>query len=426
MASEPIASEGRGRTLLIWAGAVIVALWLALTAAGAVAQEKLPGAALALYPKNGFAYQGRALTSSAEGKNAIRDIRVSPAALADARAALRREPLATTALTLIAFDREAHGAQPEAAKIMLAVRALDKRQLIANAWLIGHYGRTAGSSRDVLGLLDEALKIRPQLTEQYMPALAQGLINPDTIPVFQQMLRAKPAWELAFWNAVASNDAALPNAEVLRGRMLAGAEEPGRIDAMLMGAFIRAKRMDLALSYARSLPEIPGDRDNLLRNASFGATPLMPPLDWELVGDGRMTAAIDEGRGTLIINAIGGSAGTAARQLIALPPGQYSLLVKLGRADFSRGSDLNVRVYCAEASAETIPVLTERVTGDTDRPFTVAGETRCRFYWVDLVFSALDSTGPASMSIAEVRIVHARVLQETEAPAAVTDGKAPE
>ena len=421
MPGEMTDSGGRGRTLRIWAGAVVAALWLAVTAAGAVTQENAPGVALALYPANGFAYQQRARATAADGKAAMRDIRITPAALADARAALRREPLASTALALIGLDREAHGPKPEATKIMLAVRALDKRQLLANAWLIAHYGATGDNSDEVMGLLDEALKIRPQLTQQYMPALAQGLTNPDTIPVFQRMLRAKPAWEKDFWHAVASNNVALPNAEVLRGRILAGTTDPGPIDTLLMNAFIAANRMDLALSYAKHLRGLPGDRDNLLRNSSFDAMPLMPPLDWELAGDGRMTAAIDEGRGTLIINAIAGSSGTAARQLFALPPGQYSLLVKLGRADFTRGSDLNVRIHCAESNDETIPAYTERATGDVERLFSVADDSRCRFYWIDLIFSALDSTAPASMSVAEVRIVRARARQETEAPAVVTE-----
>ncbi|MEZ0244958.1 MAG: hypothetical protein ACAH11_16400, partial [Sphingomonas sp.] len=322
------------RNLAIWGGALIAALWLALTAAGAVTQERAPNAALMLFPKNGFAYQNRALAESIGKTESIGDLRVGPSQIADARAALAREPLASTALTLLGIAKGGSAAAPA----VIAANRMDKRQLIANGWLINYYGTAPGNHvRDVLTLLDEALKVRPSLAQQYMPAFAQALVDPNTIPVFQRMLLAKPGWEREFWRAVAASDPALPNGEVLRSRLLAGPEELGETDVTLMAAFIRAKRMDLALSYAKSLPIMAADRDNLLRNSSFDGLPLMPPLDWELTSDGRIGAAIDEGRGTLVINAIAASGGTVARQLVALPPGQYVLLVKLGRADFTRG-----------------------------------------------------------------------------------------
>lgn len=412
------------RTLMIWGVALIAALWLALTAAGSVLAEARPGAALMLFPKNGFAYQARALVSA--DAPSIRDLKVSPELLADALEARRREPLTSVALTLIGIDRDLRGKHDEAAAIVAGAHAIDKRELLANGWLIGHYGTRPERTREVLGLLDEALKVKPELAQQYMPAFAQALTVADTIPVFQRLLAGKPGWEPQFWQAVSASDAALPNAEVLRARILAKGEAPGEIDDLLMASFIRAKRMDLALSYSKSLTDRPEDRDNLLRNSSFSGTPRMPPLDWELANDGRLSAAVDEGRGTLQVNAVAGSVGTVARQLIALPPGNYMLLVKLAREGVARGTDLTVRIHCAESDDQALPSLSEKMTGDVDRTFAIPADSRCRFYWVELVFSALDSTGPASTNIAEIRIVRARSQQTTEAPAAMTDGRAPE
>lgn len=412
------------RTFVIWGVALLAALWLAMSAAGSVLAAVSPQAALMLFPKNGFAYQERARAASTAGS--IRELRITPAQLADAREALRREPLASTALTLIGIERGTRGKPDEALRIVAGAHAIDKRQILANGWLIGHYGTQPGRSREVLELLDEALRVQPELGQQYMPAFAQALTNADTIPVFQRLLRGKPGWEQQFWQAVSASDAALPNAEVLRARILAGPEEPGQIDDLLIAAFIRARRMDLALSYSKSLGDRPEDRDNLLRNSSFSATPRMPPLDWELINDGRLGAAVDEGRGTLEVNAIAGSGGTVARQLVALPPGNYVLLVKLGRESLTRGSDLTVRIHCAETNDGTLPSLSEKVQGDVDRAFAIPADSGCRFYWVELVFSTLDASGPTSTNVAEVKIVRARALQTTEAPSSVTDGRAPE
>lgn len=395
------------RTLAIWGLALIAALWLAATAVAGVTQASTPNIALSIVPKSGFAYEARAAVHAIAGDGSIQAMRVSDGDLADALAALRREPFATTALTLVGVSRDQHGDHARAAAIVAAAHGLDKRQLIANAWLIHEYG-TTGRNREVLALLDEALKVRPQLRAQYMPAFAQALQNAETIPVFQALLRGNPEWEQNFWESAAANPASLPNAEILRSRILAGPANLGEPDALLMSAFIRAGRVDLALSFAKNLPALPDDSDSLVRNSSFSKTPELPPLDWELISDGRIGAAIDESADTLEINALPGSGGTVARQLIALAPGSYSLLVKLGRAEIAHGSEITARLRCAESGASAGDVLSAKVNEDVDQAFTIA-DNACRFYWLDLDFSALDSSEPALGSIAEVRIVRGRV-----------------
>lgn len=398
------------RVLLIWGIALLAALWLAMTAIGGIAQANAPGVALSVYPRSGFAFETRAVAGAAGRDASLQSMRVSDADLADALAALRREPFATGALTLVGMARDARGDHADAAKIVAAAHRLDKRQLVANAWLIHYYGTSTGHDRDVLNLLDEALKIQPELSQRYMPAFAQALQNSETIAVFQSLLRRQPGWAKDFWQAVAANPAALPNAEVLRSRMLAGHEQLGPVDTLLMDAFIHAGRMDLALSYAKNLPPIPDDHDSLVRNSSFSQMPVLPPLDWQLISDGRIGAALNESRGTLEINALPGSGGTVARQLIALAPGNYSLLIKLGQAALGHGSDITAHLYCAERGV-TAASLSERMVGDLDRAFTIA-DAGCRFYWLDLDFSALDSAEPALGSIAEVRIAHGRAPPE--------------
>lgn len=394
------------RTLLIWGLALVAALWLAMTAISGVAQSAAPGVALSVYPQSGMAFQSRAATNvMAAANGAIQKMRFSDADIADAREALRREPLATDALTILGMARGQKGDAEAATKLVAAAHRLDKREIVANAWLINRYG-TTGRDRDVLSLLDEALKVQPELSGRYMPAFAVALQNPETVPVFQTLLANHPGWEKDFWNAAASNVASLPNAEVLRSRILAGQETLGPIDAVLMKAFVDAGRVDLALSYAKALPTVADDHDNLVRNASFTYLPLLPPIDWELINDGRIGAAIDETRGTLEINAEPGSSGTVARQLIALTPGPYALLIKMGQEQIARGSEIAVRLHCAERGFSTVS-LDERLTGDLDRSFVLA-DTGCRFYWLDLDFSAIDSSEPALGSIAEIRITRGR------------------
>jgi len=396
----------RPRTFVIWGLASVAALWLAATAVAGVTQASAPNVALSIFPKSGFAYETRAADRTVTANGSIQAMRVSDASLADAMEALRREPFATSALTLVGLARDQHGDHAGAASVVAAAHGLDKRQLVANAWLIHYYG-TTGRNSEVLALLDEALKIRPVLAAQYMPAFAQALQNPETIPVFQKLLSGDPDWVSSFWATVSVTPASLPNAEILRSRILAGSPSLGEPDALLMDAFVRSGRVDLALSFGKNLPAIPDDGDGLVRNASFSKTPQLPPLDWELINDGRIGAAIDERAGTLEINALPGSGGTVARQLIALAPGSYSMLVKLGRPDVDSGSEITAHLRCAETGAAAGELLSAKIAEDIDKPFTVA-DNSCRFYWLDLDFSAIDNAEPALGSIAEVRIVRGR------------------
>ncbi|MDF7775439.1 hypothetical protein P1X14_09285 [Sphingomonas sp. AOB5] len=399
------------RTILIWGLASLAALWLGLTALGGVMATPRPSVAAALFPANGFAYERLAANEATRESENLKDIKLSQASLDDALNALRHEPLASTALTLIGLSR---GTSPDAAKIIIRANAMDKHQLVANAWLINHYG-TEGRARPVLNLLDEALRVNPGLSERYMPALAQALIDPQTLPVLQQMLGRKPGWAPSFWQAVTGNPASLPNAEVLRARMLAGAEELGQTDELLMAAFVAARRMDLALSYQKHLKPFAEDNGNLVRNSSFNEVTRLAPLDWELSSDGRVSAAIDEGRGVLEMNAISGSSAVAARQLIAIPPGNYVLYAKLGQQSLGTGSDIQVRVHCAEAISGTQPRLDVGLTSDVERAFVIPEGSPCRFYWVEVELSAIDAPGPVLALLAELRIVRGRA-QPSSAP----------
>lgn len=402
----PLDAVRNPRLILIWGGALLAALWLAATAVGAVAKTRAPELALAMSPRNGFAYEQQAALHVFAGKASLQGLRVAEGDAALARQALRREPLASGALAIVGLDKASRGARDEAEKAFALVNRLDKRQPVANAWLIDHHG-TAGRSREVLRLLDEALKVNPELAQQYMPALAQALAQPDTIDFFQALLRRDPAWEPRFWDVVAATPAALANAEELRSRILRqGVEKPGEIDRNLVAAFVGAHRFDLAVGFARRLAPA-GQGDGLVRDGSFTRIPELPPLDWDLRIDGRIGAALDLTRGALEMNALQGAGGLVARQLIDAPPGDYQLLAKLATATLGQGSDVVIRLHCAQQGAPGGVSLLERVTGDVEKPFTVPGGG-CRYHWLDIEFSAMDASGPAMASLAEVRIVSAR------------------
>ncbi|MEI9852608.1 MAG: hypothetical protein WDN24_19100 [Sphingomonas sp.] len=389
------------RVPLIWGGAALAAIWLAASAIGAITSYSAPGVALAASPRNGFAYQQLALAHLAATGGDLRTVRIPNADAVLAREALRREPLATGAISLLGLASASAGASGSAEALFLAANRLDKREPIASGWLIERY-RAAGRPDEVLRLLGDALKVRPGMTQQVMPALAIGLAQPGTTGFFRSALSRYPEWRKGFWDAVATTPAALPNAAELRARMLRDGEPLGDVDRQLVDAFVRAGRFDLAIAFSRGIPQREATRE-LVRDPAFADEGPLPPLDWELHSDGRIGAALNTTSGTLEITALQGTGGIVARQLIEVPPGDYLLRAKLATARLTNGAEVVIRLSCAARGAAT-PALVERMAGDLETRFGAAPGD-CRYRWLDIEVAAIDATGAVMVRLAEVRIV---------------------
>ncbi|MCW3835399.1 hypothetical protein ACFQ1E_07355 [Sphingomonas canadensis] len=387
------------RVLLIWGVALLAAVFLGASALGGVAKGSSPALALSVSPRNGFAYQNLAAQKLILAGTNFQNGGAAAGQAALAREALRREPYAVTAISILAMASEARGDGRRAGELFRMANAFSKREQIANSWLILDSSKS-GDGAAALRLVDEALRVRPDQATLYVPALAQGLAQPGVVPFFRAALARNPDWSGQFWSAVTEVPAALPNAVQLREQMLGGTKEAGDIDRELVLALVKNERFDLAMQLGRRFAPIDLSV-GLVRNPGFAEEETLPPLDWDLLSDGRTGAALDPVAGVLEVSAESGSSGVVARQLVEVPPGDYALLAKLATATLPSGSELLFHLRCAGAGAT--PPLLARLEGEVDLRFTAEPDS-CRYRWLEIEFSAIDASSSASARLGDVRI----------------------
>jgi hypothetical protein len=124
-------------------------------------------------------------------------------------------------------------------------------------------------------------------------------------------------------------------------RLSGGRLDPAQVNeravlARLIQRLIYERRYDAAWStYRDAHSGMPDAAAGSLRDAQFAGSSGFPPLDWQLVEEGELTAIRearrDGGQGiALALVAEGGRTGEVARQFVRLPPGRYQLQFDAG------------------------------------------------------------------------------------------------
>src|SRR3546814_9597138 len=100
----------------------------------------------------------------------------------------------------------------------------------------------------------------------------------------------------------------------------------------------------------------------------------MPPFDWQLASSGSLGSTIDPRNRRLIISAIAGATGMAARQLVSLEPGRYVLSSSMTIASPLATNMLSARVECAERrqGQEISRIVVQLVAGEQEQPSVVS------------------------------------------------------
>ena len=272
-----------------------------------------------------------------------------PAYAETTRAILLREPAAFNAMSVraLTLDKAVVGAgnPDDTARRMSAIDAVYRREGLTNLWLIQH--RLAeGELAPALDQLDSMLRTVGEQRSSVLILLAPVLAAPEAREPLMRILRNRPEWEPNFWYAVTRNSAATRNGLILRSALV----DPDRArdsdqDAELIQRGIEQRLFDDAGMLYSSLT---GTQSlSRLRSAQFDAQPRFPPFDWQLVRGQGLNASIDSSRHQLRIYAGPTGTGTAAKQVVQLPAGRYSLALRKASHQTDRGDDgVVTRVVC--------------------------------------------------------------------------------
>ncbi|WP_162290830.1 hypothetical protein [Sphingopyxis witflariensis] len=383
--------------IALWIVAVILAIGVALSSYVVAYEVRSPERACAIQvpPSSGACANLAAATYAARRqKNAKAFVLKLERAMA--LQGYRAEPLSANALsTLIAPFREKMSGKDRQALLELAGKVTRRNSLI-NAELI----ESAGYRDDKQAFfqwLSRSMLTNNEARKSYVGVIAQATSMPGAVEALTPVIGAAPKWAPDYWRAVVLHPQSLGNAAKLR---LALVKRPWRqttIDAMderLVLGLVQYGQLDEAFALADSLAPLTWrarGQTNRLINGRFADQPHFPPLDWELAAMGNLGATIEPARKRLLISAIGGAQGMAARQLVRLSPGDYTLnWVLSSNADNS----LRFRIFCAEADGASLPpVIVPAAAGKKQAPVRIAGDG-CNWRWVSLdIFLPDDAAG---------------------------------
>jgi hypothetical protein len=218
--------------------------------------------------------------------------------------------------------------------------------------------------------------------------MADATAKRAAVAALTPVIGPAPSWSETYWQQVIQRPASLLNAAKLR---VAVAQAPWRQTAISRsdrylsigltnrGQFEAAHALYTGLGLARK-----SRSETLLSNGDFEQQPQLPPFDWQLAVSGTLGASIDEKDKSLLVSAIGGARGFAARQLVSLSPGNYRLSWSLSASMPIDPATLLARVTCAEPgakSAKAQPI--SLVVGKHAVTFALP-ESACRWYWFSI------------------------------------------
>lgn len=348
-------------------------------------EVKAPAAAYAVgFPPTGTARANFAMMT--HGVRTLKDPKAAPTKdeIALARSAYRSEPLSSTALSMII------PAMPEGkARQSLLARAgeLTRRNSLLNEEQI----RTAalrGDDTAFFRWLSRSVLTNNDLRAAYIGAMADATAKEGAVAALTPVIGPAPRWSDYYWHQVIQRPASLLNAAKLR---VAIAQTPwrqteiSRSDQYLSvglanrGEFDAAHALYAGLGLARR-----EGTDNLLSDGGFERQPQLPPFDWQLAVSGTLGSSIDAQDKSLLISAIGGARGFAARQLVRLSPGNYRLGWSLSASMPIDRSTLLARVACAEPGVKAVkPLPISLETGKHVAPLAIS-ESACRWYWLSI------------------------------------------
>ena len=392
------------RTIALIAAAAAVALLVAMVTWGGLNKLRQPRLALAAVPANGFAYAQAVLTgiSSQIGDTPGRlaKVAISPAQRRAALESYVREPFSSQGLAIAALGAEAGGKTARARQLMTAALQLSRRDSLVNGWTVLDASRRNDLDAAIVAL-NRSMTTNPATTSIYVPAMVGSLAQDASVDVLARILARRPTWELAFWQAAVLAPQTIANAGKLRVRLGRNSADDKEIDRAMLGTLAGRREFATAtaLYQARSGVRTPAG-SAIVRNANFGAVPVWPPFDWDVMATGEYSGTVARDGQGLTVEALPGSGGLVARQLVAIPPGAMRLRAVLAHPFERDANGLAIRLQCATTDARVFEA--DLTSASFSRDFT-AGD--CRYHWLDIVVRPGTTENREPLALRRVEIV---------------------
>lgn len=383
------------RTILWFAGSALAAL-VGVSSSVIVSQVKQPATSVQLgIGPVGLAQGNLAFASYAARQQKDPKASVSARERALAAAAYRSEPLSSAALGMLVASMNGREADDGTRQALLDIGGkLTRRSSLINSASIEAAARS-GDEGAFFRWLSRAILTNESVRAVYIRAMAQATARPGAEATLVQVLGPNPTWAGRYWNAVVTVPQSLVNAAKLRvlvARAPWRQTEIGDADRLLALRLTRNGHFDdarnLAVGLGQAGPKEAGT-GNLVVNAQFDRPSLLPPIDWQLASSGNLGASIDAKGKNLTISAISGARGYAARQLVRMKPGTYSVDWALSSNAPLPDGALTARLSCAEGGTANTDTVVPLVAGSHRKP--ISSSSACQWFWFEINVNVSDA-----------------------------------
>ena len=389
------------RHIIGWLSAVVLAA-LVGSWSYAVANEKLvPAKALAA----GSLFAGTAKASLAFRSFVTRQGgRVNGAERKLVEDAYKAEPLSISALGILALSMTGEADARRRQSLLELTGKLSRRSALVSNELI----KSAAVRNDDLTFftwLSRLMLTGDEAKQAYGSAMADATAKDGAVEALTPIIGPGPRWSDFYWGMVVRRPNSLVNAARLR---IAVAGQPWRqtevkpADEALLSGLVRKGEFDVARELADSLSPLSAKARrksaNLLNDGDFTTVPILAPFDWQLSTSGNLGASID-GRGGLLISAIGGARGAAARQLLRLVPGEYSAAWKISASGEIGSQVLSARLECAEQGVGNAAPARIPLSQTVSEARIHVPDGVCHWYWFSIAVEIPDNNPGVDLNL---------------------------
>jgi len=393
-----------------WLGALMVASVVALSSYSIVNEVKAPARTLVLgFPPTASA-SGNAAALSWASRSGQRG--QAPVSEVEERLALRSyrvEPLSVRAISILALRMTDPGEAKKRQALLENAGRISRRDGLIGQELIKS-AALRGDSRNFFRWLSRSVLVHEQVRQAYLAAMADATARKGAVEALTPVLGRSPQWAPTYWRMVSQRSGSLVNAAELRIALTRNPWNQKGImptDSALSFGLVNLREFVLAQKLAVHLDPsaVPSPQSaNLLKNSDFSRYPLLPPFDWELASSGSLGASIDTKNKSLLVSAIGGARGSAARQVVRLPAGNYQLGWQLSSQESLAPQALHMEIHCAEKNVSGAPIPPIPLNSGKRRVSVTLGSSACQWYWVSIMVALADESPGIDVYLRELSL----------------------
>lgn len=393
--------------ILGWMGASLLGIGAGLSSYAISNETRAPLKSLTTgVPPRGIAQGNAALALLAARRARDPSAGVNALELRLARQAYRAEPLNVSAITIQALaEKGTAEAELRWALLELAGK-LTRRDSLTNMSLIEAAAKRGDDAKS-FAWISRTMLTRSSAAMAYGKAMAAATARDGAVEALIDVLGPKPRWSNLYWQLILEQPNSYVNAAKLRIALTKAPWKQTSIESTdkdLVRVLANAGKFDEARQLASTLQPVRTAKGNLLANGNFSAEPSFAPFDWELSALGNLGASIDKDNRRLVISAIGGASGPAARQLVRLAPGNYRLGWVMSNNSPLPANAISTRIFCGEANGSNVPQIMIPLVAGKHQENVKIPHTDCQWRWLSIDVALPDDAMGADILVSALSL----------------------